>query len=656
MMNKFHHASKNINLHIAISLLFLSLNIPFSHQLNFQVSSFSPDTTTIILQGDAVPSVGELELNTVNYLSRVGQVIYNGRVPLYSSVSGKLADFATHFTFTVDTQNRSSYGSGLAFFIAPSGFQIPPNSAGGFLGLFNTTTTDSAQTQIVSVEFDSFSDPDWDPPFEHVGINKNSISSSVTARWNAMLHSGIPADVWIVYNSTEKNLTVFWSYCGARNSSLNYEIDLKEALPQWVTVGITAATGVEVERHTIQSWEFGSTLDISEENENSSVKIGLIVGLTLLGCSMTVFVVVIAFILSRKRRDWTRENRNNNEADNSRSINDDLGRGAGPRRFSYEELASATNNYSDERKLGQGGFGGVYKGHLIDLDLPIAVKKFSRGSKQGKKQYITEVKIISLLRHRNLVQLIGWCHDHGEFLLVYEFMPNGSLDYHLFGKRKFLNWTLRYKIAVGLASALLYLHEEWDQCVVHRDIKSSNIMLDSGFNVKLGDFGLARLMDHGLGHQTTGLAGTLGYLAPEYVSTGRASKESDVYSFGVVALEIATGRKSVRSLGKEPRKGLVEWVWDFYGEGQIVSAVDEKLKMDFESREVECLMTVGLWCAHPDMSLRPSIRQVSRALNFEGELPKLPMKMPVAMYYEPPSTSVSSAERAITVTSIETGR
>ncbi|KAK6128739.1 LOW QUALITY PROTEIN: hypothetical protein DH2020_037522 [Rehmannia glutinosa] len=565
-----------------------------SEKLVRRVSRFSPDVTDILLEGDAVNSVGEIELNKVDYICRVGQIIYNGKVPLYDTNSGKLTDFATHFSFTIDTQNRSTYGNGLAFFLAPVGFRIPPNSVGGFLGLFNSTTTDSSQTRIVSVEFDSVSNPEWDPPYEHVGINRNSISSLVTAPWNVTLHSGDPADAWIVYNSTSKNLSVFWSYNGGPNSSLSYQIDLKEVLPQWVTVGISAATGTNVERHTLESWEFNSSLDIKENREEQG------------------------------RED-----------------------------FRTKELALATSNFSDDRKLGQGGFGGVYKGHLIDLDIPIAVKKFSRGSKQGKKEYITEVKIISMLRHRNLVQLIGWCHDQGEFLLVYEFMPNGSLDYHLFGKKNIITWALRYKIAVGFASALLYLHEEWDQCVVHRDIKSSNIMLDSSFNVKLGDFGLARLMDHGLGPQTTDLAGTLGYLAPEYVSTGRASKESDFWDCGPGN---RNGRKSVDPLDKHSHKGLVEWVWDLYGNGEIVSGVDEKMKMDYEPKEVECLMTVGLWCAHPDRSLRPSIRQARNVLNFEADLPILPTKMPVAMYYAHVSHSTSSGEPLITDSSINVGR
>ncbi|PIN11031.1 Serine/threonine protein kinase [Handroanthus impetiginosus] len=454
-----------------------------------------------------------------------------------------------------------------------------------------------------------------------------------------------------MYNSTTRNLSVFWSYGNGPNSSLSYYIDLKEVLPQWVTVGFSAATGVYFERHTLESWEFSSSLDIDESNKKTRRKIGLIIGLTLLGCILIVGAGV-AFVVLRRHIGGAVD-KNKLEETNLMSINDDLERGAGPRRFSYKDLALATNNFSDERKLGQGGFGGVFKGHLTDLDIPVAVKKFSRGSKQGKKQYITEVKIISMLRHRNLVQLIGCCHEQGEFLLVYEFMPNGSLDYHLFCGRSQLSWSLRYKIAIGLASALLYLHEEWEQCVLHRDIKSSNVMLDSDFNVKMGDFGLARLMDHELGPQTTGVVGTLGYLAPEYVSTGRASKESDVYSFGVVALEIATGRKSV---DKQLEKGLVEWVWDLYGNGQLISAVDERMETDVEPKQVECLMIIGLWCAHPDRTLRPSIRQASRVLSFEADLPQLPTKMPIAMYHVPSSSLVSAAEASITSSSINVGR
>ncbi|CAL5358238.1 unnamed protein product [Camellia sinensis] len=183
-------------------------------------------------------------------------------------------------------------------------------------------------------------------------------------------------------------------------------------------------------------------------------------------------------------------------------------------------------------------------------------------------------------------------------------MENGSLDNHLFNEKSVLTWAVRYKIAQGLASTLLYLHEGWEQCVVHRDVKSNNVMLDSNFNTKLGDFGLARFVDHGKNTQTTILAWTRGYMAPEYLVTGKASRESDVYSFGIVALEIACGRRPIDQNVEESHMVLVEWVWDLYGTNRLLeAAVDTKICPDFNPKEMECLMIVGLWCAHPDQNL-----------------------------------------------------
>ncbi|KAG6605137.1 L-type lectin-domain containing receptor kinase IX.1, partial [Cucurbita argyrosperma subsp. sororia] len=627
--------------------------------VSFKIDRFKTNETDTLYQGDAMPSVGAVEFNDVEYLCHVGWAIYKDTVPIWDSKTGQATDFSTHFSFIIDTRSSPKYGHGIAFFLAPPGFQIPPNSVGGFLGLYNTTYSDSTLNQIVHVEFDSFSNEEWDPPYEHVGINVNSIHSSNSTRWNASLHSGDMADVWISYNSTTKNLSVSWKYQNSsstsfENTTLSYHIDLTKVLPQWATVGFSAATGTNVERHTLFSWEFNSSLDLEQESDDNGNKVDIIVGVTVsIGVSIIMGIVafVVVWRLKQKKRKSLEENGNEM---NLTSINDDLERGAGPRRFSRKLLAMATNNFSNERKLGEGGFGAVYRGYIPDLGLTIAVKKISRGSRQGRKEYITEVKIISRLRHRNLVQLIGWCHDKGEFLLVYEFMHNGSLDSHLFGRKSPLVWGVRYKIALGLASALLYLHEEWEQCVVHRDIKSSNVMLDSNFNVKLGDFGLARLMDHEMGAQTTGLVGTLGYLAPEYISTGRASKESDVFSFGVVALEIATGRMSRNAMETGSHKGLVEWVWDLYGSGKVLMGVDEKLQSDYDRKQMECLMIVGLWSAYPDPNLRPSIRQVIQVLNFETTMPSLPDKMPVAVYHAP-STSMSSNEPPIT-SSLDMGR
>ncbi|XP_023751898.1 L-type lectin-domain containing receptor kinase IX.1 [Lactuca sativa] len=629
-------SSSSPGLQLVSYIIFLFL-LPLSESVYFEINRFDVDATNILYSGDAMPSVGTIEFNKVNYLTRVGQAIYADTIPIWDEKSGKVSDFTTHFTFIIDTQSQSTYGHGLTFFLAPVGFQIPPNSAGGFLGLFNTTYTDSSQNQMIVIEFDSFVNSEWDPPYEHVGINKNSIHSVNHTSWNASLHSGDPADVWVSYNATTQILNLSWSY-GARNvsrenTSLSYQVDLREVLPEWVTVGFSAATGANVERHILQYWEFISSLNIVKKSEDKSKEWKLAVGLIVpLGVLVLGGMVAFGVFFRRKRKPKQKSS----ETVTLTSMNDDLERGAGPKRFSYGDLVSATNNFSGDRKLGEGGFGCVYKGYLAREGIAVAVKKISQGSKQGKKEYITEVKIISSLRHRNLVQLIGWCHDQTQFLLVYEFMPNGSLDSHLFGKKSCLEWGLRYKIVTGLASALLYLHEEWEQCVVHRDIKTSNIMLDSGFNVKLGDFGLARLMDHELGPQTTGLAGTLGYLAPEYVTTGKASRESDVYSFGVVALEIACGRKAMDSVDPNSDLGLVQWVWDLLEKGELLSGVDQKLNKEFDGKQVERLMTVGLWCAHPDRSLRPSILQAIQVLKFEGAAPNLPKKMPVAMYYAAP--------------------
>ncbi|CAN6338888.1 unnamed protein product [Urochloa humidicola] len=335
---------------------------------------------------------------------------------------------------------------------------------------------------------------------------------------------------------------------------------------------------------------------------------------------------------------------------NDEAMDNELKNEAGPKRFCYDELSIATDNFSDEQKLGQGGFGSVYRGFLESENVQLAIKRVSRSSKQGRKEYVSEVKIISRLRHRNLVQLIGWCHDGDELLLVYELMPNGSLDTHLHKAHSTLSWTVRREIVLGIGSALLYLHQDWEQCVLHRDIKPSNVMLDASFNAKLGDFGLARLVDHGRRSHTTVLAGTMGYMDPECMVTGRADVESDVYSFGVLLLEIACGRRPavlVREEDDDDYVHLVSWVWKFYGGGAILDAADPLLQGEFDAGEMETVMVVGLWCAHPDRSMRPSIRQAVSTLRLEAPLPRLPARMPVATYCTPPVGLLSSAPSSL---------
>ncbi|MCL7031491.1 hypothetical protein MKW94_023750 [Papaver nudicaule] len=602
-----------------------------TNSIYFDFPSFDPTEPKIRYEGDSSASSNIIRL-TKNGIDEdlegsIGRATYSDAILLWDSATGKVTDFETHSSFIMMGLNGKSYGDGITFFLAPNGTYLPPDSAGGYLGLMSPwmamVNSTAGNHNIVAVEFDSFKNS-WDPSSDHVGINVNSIVSEATVAWNSSLKDGRTANAWVSYNSTTKNLSVFLTYAYNPvfngDSTLFHTVDLSKFLPEWIRVGFSASTGKSVETHNILSWKFNSTLQKKKSNKTGLIA-GLFVGASVLGCG-TGFAL---FIWLKKRRS------SNNFEDGAANfdvwMDDEFDRGTGPKKFSYNELANATNNFSRGGKLGEGGFGGVYKGLLSDTY--VAVKRVSKGSHQGKKEYQSEVKIISRLRHRNLVQLLGWCHERNQLLLVYEFMSNRSLDNHLFRRRNGLTWEVRYKIALGLASALLYLHELCEQCVVHRDIKSSNVMLDSDFNAKLGDFGLARLVDHGEGSsQTTAVAGTRGYLAPECFITGKFSKESDIYSFGIVALEIASGRKPAQT-GK---LDLVEWVWGLYGNGKIVEAADKKLKAEFNESEIECLMVVGLWCAHPDFKSRPSITQVINVLTFESPLPQLPLELPTPVY------------------------
>ncbi|KAB1200352.1 L-type lectin-domain containing receptor kinase IX.1 [Morella rubra] len=623
-------------------LFLLLLLLPRANSIFFNFSSFDQDIVDkyIKREGDAEVYEEAIQVtkNRRESISQsLGRASYKLPVQLWDASTGKVTDFMTHFSFVIDADVESDSGDGLAFFIAPFESVMPADSGGGSLGLFSTEYNfNKSLNSIVAVEFDTYKNRDWDPSDNHIGINVNSIVSEVNVTWNISIKNGTrTGNAWVSYNATTQNLSVFLTYSAnpvfSGKSSLSYIVDLtKVNLTERARVGFSAATGDKTELHKILSWSFNSSLEVKNENRKNKVVlgIGLAVGIiAVLSCGLCL----LRLIFRRKRAGGENEDLGGDD-----SMDVEFENGTGPRRFTFRELTRATNNFAEGGKLGEGGFGVVYRGLLSESNTEVAVKRISKGSKQGKREYISEVKIISRLRHRNLVQLIGWCHERGEFLLVYEYMPNRSLDSHLFGGKILLAWPVRYKIALGLASALLYLHEEWEQCVVHRDIKSSNVMLDSNFIAKLGDFGLARLVDHELGSQTTVLAGTLGYLAPECVTTGKASKESDVYSFGVVSLEIACGRKPVEPRAEPSKVRLLDWVWDLYGKGQILEAVDKKLSLEFDERQTECLMVVGLWCCHPDPTLRPSIRQVIKVLHLEAPLPDLPSKLPVPMYSAPP--------------------
>ncbi|CBI20009.3 unnamed protein product, partial [Vitis vinifera] len=258
--------------------------------------------------------------------------------------------------------------------------------------------------------------------------------------------------------------------------------------------------------------------------------------------------------------------------------------------------------------------------------LEVAIKRVAHDSRQGMKEFVAEIISMGRLRHRNLVQLHGWCRRQDELILVYDYVPNGSLDKILFDdqqKKKILTWEQRYKILIGVSQALLYLHEECDQRVVHRDVKPSNVLIDAELNARLGDFGLARMYKHGNNPETTHIVGTLGYLAPELTRIGKATTSIDVYAYGVLMLEVATGRRPIEPQRNAQELVLMDWVRELHSRGEILSVIDPTLD-EYNPDEAKLVLSLGLLCSHPHPDYRPDIRRVIQYLLKDVCLPELP--------------------------------
>ncbi|CAN6866499.1 unnamed protein product [Brassica oleracea] len=348
----------------------------------------------------------------------------------------------------------------------------------------------------------------------------------------------------------------------------------------------------------------------SKQNNRTGTVTGVIVGLGLLG----LFAGAVIFIIRKSSKGYT---------DDEELLNMDVK----PYTFTYSELKSATQDFDPANKLGEGGFGSIYKGTLND-GREIAVKVLSVGSRQGKGQFVAEIIAISAVMHRNLVKLYGCCFEKHHRLLVYEYLPNGSLDYALFGgdKTLHLDWSTRFEICMGVARGLAYLHEEASVRIVHRDVKAGNILLDSNLLPKVSDFGLAKLYDDKKTHISTRVAGTIGYLAPEYAMRGHLTEKTDVYAFGIVALELVSGRKnSDVNLGNE-KKYLLEWTWNLHENSREVELVDHKLS-EFNTEEVKRIIGIALLCTYSSHSLRPSMSRVVAMLTGDVEVSDVTSKL-----------------------------
>ncbi|KAH9686261.1 L-type lectin-domain containing receptor kinase SIT2 [Citrus sinensis] len=488
-----------------------------------------------------------------------------------NTISHTALTFSTNFVFSIVPKYPQLGGHGLAF-VLMSRKQPPSCLANQYLGLPNDTSNAKFSTRILAVEFDAVQNLELqDINDNHVGIDISSLISNISEPAAYYFSKGS--------NINDDNISVVLKSGDPIQAWIDYN-------SQEMLINVTISPlGIPKPHRPLISYPIDLATVLDEY--------------MYVGFSASTDDIL---------EDWEVE--------------------YGARRFRYSELYSATKGFREKNLVGSGGFGKVYRGVIPSTGLEVAIKRVAHNSRQGMKEFVAEITSMGRLRHRNLVQLHGWCRRQDELLLVYDYVPNGSLDKLLFDndqqKKKILNWDQRYKILIGVAQALLYLHEECDQRVVHRDVKPSNVLIDADLNPKLGDFGLARAYDHNINPQTTHIVGTLGYLAPELTRTGKATTSTDVFGFGTLMLEVACGRRPIEPQRTAMELVLVDWVRELHSQGQITRAIDPTLDY-FDPQEAELVLTLGLLCCDPHPDFRPSTRRVVQFLLRDASLPQAPL-------------------------------
>ncbi|CAI9262599.1 unnamed protein product [Lactuca saligna] len=534
-----------------------------------------------------------------------------------NSHTSNALSFSTSFVFGIIPENPLFTFHGTTFAIAPSK-AVTDASSSQHLGLFNRTNDGNASNHIVTVEFDTFRNLELDDmDGNHVGLDINSIESVLAATAGYYKNGGFQTlalassreiRAWVDYDGVEKTLNVTLAplpFKKPQKPLVTWKKYLSPFLLEEMYVGFTSATGVLLQTFYIVGWSFQMNGKAQEINRSKIPPLPL--------KKKSTKKTKMAFrnwVIFRKRKFEFEEALESWEVQ------------YGPCRFSYKDLFTATKGFKESELLGKGGFGQVYKGTLLDLGAQVAVKKIWNTSSQGMKEFVAEIATIGWLRHPNLVRLLGYCRRKGELFIVYDYMPNTSLDKFIFNSnpKSTLTWKQRVKIIIDVTKALAYLHE-WCEVIIHRDIKASNVLLDAELNGKLGDFGLARFGNNGTHAKTTHLAGTLGYIAPELARKGKATTATDTFAFGTFCLEVVCGRRPVELQGREEAVILVDYVWDCCYKEQLFEMVDPKLREDYEAEEMELVLKVGLLCSHVVSVLRPSMSQV---LNFLLEKEPLP--------------------------------
>ncbi|CAL1390741.1 unnamed protein product [Linum trigynum] len=547
--------------------------------------------------------------------------------------------FSTTFVFAMVPESPATGGHGIAFVISPT-TDFTHAVASQHLGLFNSTNMGSESNHVVAVELDAMRSPEFqDIDDNHVGLDLNTLISTPSAPVSYVsdadgvnrtlrLLSGDRIQVWIRYDDGEKrmNITVapFMTTSRPKKPLISTPVDLSAYLNESMYVGFSSSTSTVTSAQYILGWSFTKgeeepppldlrLLPVSPRPSKPAKKLGTAPKVFLVILSISLIATAVGAYLLRLRR--------------YRELREDWEKEYNPQRLCYKDLYRATHGFKEKEVLGSGGFGKVYRGILPKSKIEVAVKRISHDSRQGMKEFVAEIVSMGRLRHRNLVHLLGYCRRKGELLLVYDYMPNGSLDTFLFNDEKpILDWSSRYQILRGVASGLLYLHEEWEQVVLHRDIKASNVLLDADLNGRLGDFGLARLYDHGSNPQTTHVVGTVGYLAPEMSRLGKATTATDVYAFGVFMLEVACGKRPIDAQALPAEVILVDWVIDCWKRGAIWEAGDPKLAGEYAREEMAAVLKLGLYCSHNMPAFRPSMRQVMQYLDGDCNLPDVPLE------------------------------
>ncbi|CAM0876816.1 unnamed protein product [Alopecurus aequalis] len=586
-------------------------DVDFIYQGFQHASNLSLDGSASVLHGGALQLTNDSE-------RLVGHAFYGSSVDMLNNPSS--LTFSTAFVFDIVTIGTGG-GHGLAFVVAPSR-ALPGASPEIYLGVLGPATNGKASNHVFAVEFDTVTDLEMNETNgNHVGIDINSLVSNVSEqaayytgenkKVPVKLESAQQIQAWIDYDGGSSILNVTVAPVSVTDRPhrplISTKLDLRSVVEESMYVGFSSATGKLASSHYILAWSFrtnglAQSIDLRRlpkvPRQRTPAPKVLIIKFAAVACAGTL------------------------------------------------TLIAAAMGFKDSGLLGSGAFGHVYKGVLGRRSGDeVAIKRISSGTRQGLREFVAEIASLGRMRHRNLVELRGWCKHDQDLLLVYEFMPNGSLDAHLFGGGKqVLTWAQRFSIVRGVAHGLLYLHEEWEHVVVHRDVKANNVLLGADMGARLGDFGLARLYEHGANPATTRVAGTLGYMAPELTVTSRATTAADVFSFGALLLEVACGRRPIEPADTDDVI-LVRWVRDCGLNGDLLRAVDPRLDDGcYDREEAKLVLWLDLVCSQSRPEARPSMRQVCKYLNGEEVL----REDAVLVFSDPDSSAIFGSVLSMT--------